>query len=92
VILDNTSRSRLSSLIPSVGIWAAALLIVMSVAGFWFLLPHRSLWAFWIVAVPLTLIAVVGILRRHFRFRAARRLRAFLDAYADREICRDHWK
>lgn|GEM_PF-4612103 len=87
----DTVRSRLLSLIASVATWAAALVIAMSIGGLWFFLPARSLWALWLLAVPLALIVVV-VLWRHFRFRAARRFRALLDAYADREICRDHWK
>jgi ABC-type transport system involved in cytochrome bd biosynthesis fused ATPase/permease subunit len=88
----HTNRSRILPLITSAATWAATLLIATSIGGLWLLLANRSLWAFGILAVPLFLIAVVGMLRQHYRFLGARRFRAHLDAYADREICRDHWK
>jgi hypothetical protein len=84
-----TGRPRPLSLISSAASWAAALLIAASIGGLCFLLSGDSPVEFWLLAAPLALIAVVGILRQHSRSRAARRFRAALDAWAEREINRE---
>src|SRR5262249_4226384 len=82
------AHSRLLSQVSWAASWAAALLIAASIGGLWFLLAEASLGEFFLLAAPLALIAVVGILRQHARSRVARRFRAALDAYAEREIGR----
>src|SRR5262249_15021655 len=81
-------RSRPLSLISSAASWAAALLIAASIGGLWLLLAGHSFWEFFLLAAPLALVAVVGILLQHSRSRAARQFRATLDAYAEREMAR----
>src|SRR5262245_9539649 len=83
------SRSQLPFLISSVASWAAVPLIATSIAGLWLLLAEDSGWLFVLLAAPLALTAVLGLLRQHARFRAAGRFRAALDAYAEREISRE---
>jgi hypothetical protein len=83
-----TDHSRLFSLIPLALTWTAGLLLTASIGGLWLLLGERWSWAFVLLAGPLALLAVAGVLRQHGRFSARKRLLAALDAYAEREIAR----
>src|SRR5262245_49110080 len=84
--MKKTVRSRLLFWVPVASSWAAVLLIAASILGLWVLLSEESPRAFWTLAVPLGLGAVVGVAGRRSRVRMRRRLQAALDAYAEREI------
>jgi hypothetical protein len=77
--------SSLSSISPG-ACWAATLLIVGLLDGLWFLFVDDSAWGAVVPAAIPLLTGMIGIARQ--RSRALKRLRAVLDAYADREIAR----
>jgi hypothetical protein len=75
------------SLVTSVSLWGAVLLIAGLIGGLWFVQADDSAWEAVPLAAVLTLTAVVGITWQS-RARATRRLQAVLAAYAEQEIGR----
>jgi predicted membrane channel-forming protein YqfA (hemolysin III family) len=79
-------RSRTLSLMALAASWAAALVIAASITALWYLLADRSVGAFLLLAVPLAVIALAGVLRQHSRVHAERQFRTALDVYAEQQI------
>src|SRR5262249_30975170 len=82
-----TGSSRLRSLIFWTA-WPATLLVAASVGALWYVPVGRLSGEYRLFAASLGVLAVAGLLRSHFRWRATRRLQAVLDAYAERQIGR----
>lgn len=79
------NRSQPVSWLPLAAPWAAVLLIAASLGVVWLLLAEDSPLAFRLVAALLAGTVGIGTLWQQSRARA-RRWRAALDAYAEREI------
>ena len=82
---NETARSRRGSLVWSAIFRAVRLLIVGLIGWLWFLSAEDSPWRAVSLAAVLALAALVGITWYLSRFRAERRWRAALDAYAKQE-------
>jgi hypothetical protein len=68
-------------------VWPAAFLAAGLIVGFWFeLVEVARRQPLWLAALALTVVFGLGWF---FRIRAARRLRAAMDAHAEREIAFD---
>jgi hypothetical protein len=82
---SQTARSRYRSWITSAALWAAVLLVTGLIGGLWFLSAADS--AGYAVPAVVAITAVVSFTWQRSRARARRR-KAALDAYAEREIAR----